>query len=251
MVGGCYGIQGGRVEVSGVFTGRTPGDAYRGAGRPEALFLVERMVDILARKLKMDPAEIRRKNFIPADKFPFASTMGLTYDSGNYAGTLEKALQKVGYDKLRKEQADARRKGRLIGIGLSSYVELCGLGPSSIVTSTGFAGGLWGASTVRLHPTGKATVYTGGIRTVRERRRPSPRSRRRSSASRSRTSRSSTGTRSSLRTGKEPTAAGRRLSKGAPSPCPRARSGTRHARLPRISSRPARRTSNSQTASSS
>ena len=162
MVGGCYAIQAGRVEVTGVFTNTTPVDAYRGAGRPEALFLLERIVDILARKLKKDPADIRRKNFIPADKFPYATAMGLTYDSGNYAGTLEKALDKVGYEKLRKEQAEGRRKGKLIGIGLSTYVEICGLGPSAVVTSTGFAGGLWGASTVRLHPTGKATAYTGG-----------------------------------------------------------------------------------------
>src|SRR2546422_734832 len=162
MVGGCYAIQAGRVEVTGVFTNTTPVDAYRGAGRPEALFLLERMVDILARKLKKDPADIRRKNFIPADKFPYPTAMGLTYDSGNYPGTLEKALDKVGYEKLRKEQAEGRRKGKLMGIGLSTYVEICGLGPSAVVTSTGFAGGLWGASTVRLHPTGKATVYTGG-----------------------------------------------------------------------------------------
>src|SRR3989475_285633 len=162
MVGGCYAIQAGRVEVTGVFTNTTPVDAYRGAGRPEALFLLERMVDILARKLKKDPADIRRKNFIPADKFPYPTAMGLTYDSGNYPGTLEKALDKVGYEKLRKEQAEGRRKGKLMGIGLSTYVEICGLGPSAVVTSTGFAGGLWGASTVRLHPTGKATAYTGG-----------------------------------------------------------------------------------------
>ncbi len=162
MVGGCYAIQAGRVEVTGVFTNTTPVDAYRGAGRPEALFLLERMVDILARKLKKDPADIRRKNFIPADKFPYATTMGLTYDSGNYPGTLKKALDKIGYEKLRKEQSEGRRKGRLMGIGLSTYVEICGLGPSAVVTSTGFAGGLWGASTVRLHPTGKATAYTGG-----------------------------------------------------------------------------------------
>jgi carbon-monoxide dehydrogenase large subunit len=162
MVGGCYAIQAGHVEVTGVFTNTTPVDAYRGAGRPEALFLLERIVDILARKLKKDPADIRRKNFIPADKFPYATAMGLTYDSGNYPGTLEKALDKVGYEKLRKEQAEGRRKGKLMGIGLSTYVEICGLGPSAVVTSTGFAGGLWGASTVRIHPTGKATVYTGG-----------------------------------------------------------------------------------------
>lgn len=162
MVGGSYAIKAGRVEVTGVFTNTTPVDAYRGAGRPEALFLLERMVDILARRLKKDPAAIRQKNLIPADKFPYPTAMGLTYDSGNYELAMKKALDKVGYETLRKEQAAKRKRGELMGIGLSTYVEICGLGPSSVVTSTGFQGGLWGSSTVRLHPTGKATVYTGG-----------------------------------------------------------------------------------------
>jgi aerobic carbon-monoxide dehydrogenase large subunit len=162
MVGGSYAIKAGRVEVTGVFTNTTPVDAYRGAGRPEALFLLERMVDILARRLKKDPAAIRRKNLIPADKFPYPTAMGLTYDSGNYELAMKKALEKVGYEELREEQATKRKHGELMGIGLSTYVEICGLGPSSVVTSTGFQGGLWGSSTVRLHPTGKATVYTGG-----------------------------------------------------------------------------------------
>ncbi len=162
MVGGSYAIKAGRVEVTGVFTNTTPVDAYRGAGRPEALFLLERMVDILARNLKKDPAAIRRQNLIPADKFPYPTAMGLTYDSGNYELAMKKALDKVGYETLRKEQAAKRKHGELMGIGLSTYVEICGLGPSSVVTSTGFQGGLWGSSTVRLHPTGKATVYTGG-----------------------------------------------------------------------------------------
>ena len=161
MVGGAYAIKAGHVEVTGVFTNTTPVDAYRGAGRPEALYLVERMVDLLARKLEMDPAEVRRKNFIPPDKFPYPIAMGLTYDSGNYGAAFEKALSLVDYKKLRQEQAHARKEGRLMGIGLSSYVEICGLGPSSVVVSTGFAGGLWGSSTVRVHPTGKVTVYTG------------------------------------------------------------------------------------------
>ncbi len=161
MVGGCYAIKAGRVEVTGVFTNTTPVDAYRGAGRPEALFIVERMVDLLARKLDMDPVALRRKNFIPADKFPYQIAMGLTYDSGNYHGTLDKALKIVDYERLREEQARARKEGRLMGIGLSTYVEICGLGPSAVVVSTGFAGGLWGSSTVRLSPTGKVTVYTG------------------------------------------------------------------------------------------
>ncbi|MGI0149193.1 MAG: xanthine dehydrogenase family protein molybdopterin-binding subunit, partial [Thermoplasmata archaeon] len=162
MVGGAYAIKAGHVEVTGVFSNTTPVDAYRGAGRPEALFLLERMVDILARKLKKDPAEIRRKNLIPPDKFPYQTAMGLVYDSGDYERAMKKALDKIGYERLRIEQSEKRRHGELMGIGLSTYVEICGLGPSSIVTSTGFQGGLWGASTVRLHPTGKATAYTGG-----------------------------------------------------------------------------------------
>ena len=161
MPGGCYAIKAGKVEVTGVFTNTTPVDAYRGAGRPEAAFIIERMVDILARNLKLDPADIRRKNFIPADKFPYQTALGLVYDSGNYEGAMRKALDIVGYEKLRVEQAQARKEGRLMGIGLSTYVEVCGLAPSPIATATGFQGGLWGSSTVRIHPTGKVTVYTG------------------------------------------------------------------------------------------
>jgi carbon-monoxide dehydrogenase large subunit len=161
MPGGCYAIKAGKVEVTGVFTNTTPVDAYRGAGRPEALFIIERMVDILARKLGMDPAEVRRKNFIPADKFPYQTALGLVYDSGNYERAMRKALDIVGYEKLRQEQGQARKEGRLMGIGLSTYVEVCGLAPSAVSTGTGFQGGLWGSSTVRLSPTGKATVYTG------------------------------------------------------------------------------------------
>jgi len=161
MPGGCYAIKAGWVEVTGAFTNTTPVEAYRGAGRPEALFMIERMVDILARKLNMDPAEIRRKNLIPADKFPYQTALGLVYDSGNYEGAMRKALDIVGYEKLRVEQQQARKEGRLMGIGLSTYVEVCGLAPSPIATATGFQGGLWGSSTVRMHPTGKATVYTG------------------------------------------------------------------------------------------
>ncbi len=161
MPGGCYGIKAGKVEVTGVFTNTTPVDAYRGAGRPEAAFIIERMVDVLARKLNMDPAEIRRKNFIPADKFPYQTALGLVYDSGNYEPAMRKALDIVGYEKLRQEQAEKRKRGELMGIGLSTYVEVCGLAPSAIANATGFAGGLWGSSTIRVHPTGKVTVYTG------------------------------------------------------------------------------------------
>jgi aerobic carbon-monoxide dehydrogenase large subunit len=161
MVGGCYAIQAGSVEVTGVFTNTTPTDAYRGAGRPEALYLIERMVDILAHKLNLDPVDVRRKNFIPPSKFPYPTALGLTYDSGNYEAALNKALELVGYRELRAEQAKKASPDRLLGIGLSTYVELCGLGPSSVCGATGFQGGLWGSSTVRISPTGKVTVYTG------------------------------------------------------------------------------------------
>jgi aerobic carbon-monoxide dehydrogenase large subunit len=161
MVGGSYAMKAGSVDVTGVFTNTVPTDAYRGAGRPEALYLVERMVDILAHKLAMDPAELRRKNFIPPEKFPYATALGLTYDSGNYVAALDKALDLVGYRDLRAEQKKNPDADHLVGIGLSTYVELCGLGPSSVCGATGFQGGLWGSSTVRISPTGKVTVYTG------------------------------------------------------------------------------------------
>jgi carbon-monoxide dehydrogenase large subunit len=150
MLSGCYAMRGIRAEVLGVFTNTTPTDAYRGAGRPEATYTVERMVDILARRLDMDPAEIRRKNFIPKTAFPYEVCTGLTYDSGDYEAGLRKALEVVGYRRLREEQERARKEGRLLGIGLSSYVEICGIGPG---------GG--GGSEIRVEPSGKVRVYTG------------------------------------------------------------------------------------------
>ncbi len=161
IVSGAYAMKASRAEVHGVFTNTTPTDAYRGAGRPEASYALERMVDILAGKLGMDPAEIRRKNFIPKDAFPYQVCTGLTYDSGNYQEALEKALKMLDYGKFREEQAKAREEGRLLGIGFSTYVEMCGLAPSPVCTALGFQGGLWGSSTIRVHPTGKASVYTG------------------------------------------------------------------------------------------
>ncbi|MDJ0269027.1 MAG: glyceraldehyde dehydrogenase subunit alpha [Aigarchaeota archaeon] len=162
MLSGCYKIPAISCEVYGVLTNTAPVDAYRGAGRPEASFIVERMVDILAHELGMDPAEVRRKNFIPPDAFPYTVATGLQYDSGNYEAALNKALELVGYQQLREEQKRLREQGRLIGIGISSYVEICGLGPSRVVRATGFGLGLWESAVVRVHPTGKVTVYTGG-----------------------------------------------------------------------------------------
>ncbi|MFQ5552854.1 MAG: xanthine dehydrogenase family protein molybdopterin-binding subunit, partial [Thermoplasmata archaeon] len=161
LLGGAYTTKATLAEVVGVFTNTTPTDAYRGAGRPEVMFAVERMVDILARKLDMDPVELRRKNFISPDAFPYQVPSGLTFDSGNYPGTLDKALKVLDYEAFRKEQAKAREEGRLLGIGFSTYLELCGLAPSPVATATGFQGGLWGSSVCRMLPTGKVSIVSG------------------------------------------------------------------------------------------
>lgn len=161
MMTGCYQIPALDYEVVGVFTNTTPVDAYRGAGRPEATYAIERMVDLLAAELKLDPVEIRRKNFIPASAFPHTIASSLIYDSGNYDGSLNKLLELVDYPAFRAEQAKARQQGRYLGIGFSTYVEICGLGPSAVAGAVGFQGGLWDSANVRIHPTGKATVFTG------------------------------------------------------------------------------------------
>ncbi len=161
MLTGCYTIPHLHYVVHGVFTNTTPVDAYRGAGRPEATYLIERIVDLVAARLDMDPAEIRRKNFISPDRFPYTTAEGLSYDSGNYGPALERALAMVGYPRLREEQRRGPRNGKHVGIGLSTYVEICGLGPSAVAGAVGFQGGLWESAVVRMHPTGKATVFTG------------------------------------------------------------------------------------------
>src|SRR5262252_9747879 len=132
MLSGAYDIKNIHEDVFGVFTNTTPTDAYRGAGRPEATFMVERLVDLVAAKLKMDPVEIRKKNFIPpfTDGHPVAT--GITYDSGNYIGALEKTLQILDYKALRAKQAELRKRGEHIGVGFSTYAEICGLGPSAV-----------------------------------------------------------------------------------------------------------------------
>lgn len=158
---GCYTIPSLDYEVVGVFTNTTPVDAYRGAGRPEATYLIERMVDLVAGRLGLDPAEVRRKNFIGAEQFPYTTVEGLAYDSGNYVPALDKALELIEYKRLREVQQQGPKDGRYLGIGLSTYVEICGLGPSAVAGAVGFQGGLWESATVRLHPTGKATVFTG------------------------------------------------------------------------------------------
>ena len=161
MLSGVYKIPNIHEDVYGVFTNTTPVDAYRGAGRPEAVFLVERMVDLLARELRMDPVELRRKNMIPPFTDGYTVATGLVYDSGNYEGALAKALEMADYRGLRKQQAEMRAKGQYLGIGLCTYAEICGLGPSQVAGAVGFGGGLWESAIVRFHPSGKVNVMVG------------------------------------------------------------------------------------------
>jgi carbon-monoxide dehydrogenase large subunit len=156
MAPGCYRITNIEAEVIGVFTNTMSTDAYRGAGRPEATFFIERAIDLVAQRLGLDPADVRRKNFIPNTAFPHATATGFTYDSGDYQTTMEKALKIADYAGLRKRQAELRKEGRYLGIGLSTYVEVCGMGPSAAMPAAG-----WDSATIRIEPTGSVTVLTG------------------------------------------------------------------------------------------
>jgi carbon-monoxide dehydrogenase large subunit len=157
MALGCYKIPAISFGVTEVFTNKMATDAYRGAGRPEAAYLIERVMDLAAAELGMDPAEIRLKNMVGPKDFPYTTATGLVYDSGNYAAALKKALDLAGYKKLRAEQKRRRKQGKLFGIGLSSYVEICGTGPASDRPP----GGGWESATVRVEPSGKVTVLSG------------------------------------------------------------------------------------------
>jgi carbon-monoxide dehydrogenase large subunit len=161
MLSGPYQVPAVKEDVYGVYTNTTPVEAYRGAGRPEATFLLERMMDVLAHELQMDPVEVRRRNLIPPFTNGHDVITGLKYDSGNYQGALDKALTHAGYEQLRREQAAARASGRYMGIGVSTYVEICGLGPSQVAGAIGFQGGLWESAIVRFHPSGKVNVFIG------------------------------------------------------------------------------------------
>ncbi len=161
LLNGLYDFPSIFCEVDGVFTHTVPVDAYRGAGRPEACYLIERTMDVAARELGVDPADLRRRNLIPKERFPFQTQVALTYDSGNYLPAMERALQMIGYPRFRAEQAEARKKGKYLGLGLSCYIEACGIAPSQVVGSLGAQAGLYESATVRIHPTGKVTVLTG------------------------------------------------------------------------------------------
>jgi carbon-monoxide dehydrogenase large subunit len=156
MMPGLYKFKNISADIVGAFTNCVPTDAYRGAGRPEATHGIERMVDILADELKMDPAELRLKNFVGNDEFPYATATGLFYDSGNYALPLKTALDTVDYPALQREQEQARQQGKLMGIGISTYGEICAIGPSPATPAGG-----WESATVKIEPSGKVTVMTG------------------------------------------------------------------------------------------
>ncbi len=163
LYNGIYKIPAYRFECSGVFTNTAWTDAYRGAGRPEATFAIERMLDELANELDMDPIELRRKNWITHDEFPFTTVSGMTYDSGNNEAATDLATELFDYAALRAEQAERRERGDAVqlGIGVSTYIEACGWAPSRILGNLLYAGGGWEAAGVRVLPTGKVEVVTG------------------------------------------------------------------------------------------
>jgi carbon-monoxide dehydrogenase large subunit len=156
MISGCYRFPNVSIDTTGVFTNKMATDAYRGAGRPEATYLIERIMDLIAAELQLDGVDVRRKNFVPSSAFPYNTPTGLTYDSANYETCFQKALDIVKYKELREEQKKLRAQGRYMGIGISTYVEICAMGPSS-----GMPAGGWESATVRVEPTGKVTILTG------------------------------------------------------------------------------------------
>jgi aerobic carbon-monoxide dehydrogenase large subunit len=163
VMGGCYKIPAIDLHFEGVFTNKMCTDAVRGAGRPEATYWMELMMDQLALELDMDPLELRRRNFIGKEEFPFTTALEITYDSGDYHGTLDRLLEHFDRDAFRSEQAQLRQKGVYRGVGFSTYVEVCGLAPSRAVgpQGVGLQAAYWESAMVRVHPTGSATVFTG------------------------------------------------------------------------------------------
>jgi len=163
MYNAIYKIPAYRFVCDGIFTTKTPTDAYRGAGRPEATFAIERIMDELAAELGMDPMQLRRQNWIKHEEFPFTTVCGLTYDSGNYEAATDKALELIGWDALRAEQADrrARKDPVQLGLGISTFTEMCGLAPSRVLGSLDYGAGGWENASIRVLATGKVEVVTG------------------------------------------------------------------------------------------
>ncbi len=161
LLSGPYAIPAIYAEVKALFTHTVPVDAVRGAGRPEASYLLERLVDKAARELGADRVELRRLNFIRPDQFPYQTAVALQYDTGDYEATLAMALAAIDYPRLAERKAAARARGKLRGFGISTYLEACGIAPSALVGALGARAGLYEAATVRVHPTGSVTVFTG------------------------------------------------------------------------------------------
>ncbi len=161
LLAGVYSTPAIYGEVRAVFTNTVPVDAYRGAGRPETTYLLERLVDVIAHDTGLDRVDIRRKNFIAADAFPYQTPVALNYDSGDYVKTLDAAMKVADWAGFPTRRAEAARRGRLRGIGMSTYVEACGIAPSKLVGQLGARAGLYECAEIRVHPTGSVTVFTG------------------------------------------------------------------------------------------
>ncbi|MGH3761124.1 xanthine dehydrogenase family protein molybdopterin-binding subunit [Actinophytocola sp.] len=163
MYNAIYKFPSYRFVCTNVFTNKTPTDAYRGAGRPEATYAIERLMDELAAELGMDPMQVREQNWISHEEFPFTTVAGLTYDSGNYEAATAKAMELFGYDALRAEQRERRERGDLVqlGIGISTFTEMCGLAPSRVLGALSYAAGGWEHAAIRMLPTGMVEVVTG------------------------------------------------------------------------------------------
>lgn len=165
MVGRCitgaYDIPNAFCEIYAMFTNRVPLGAQRGSGRTEATFALERMVDIYARQIGMDPAEVRHKNLVKPEQMPFDNRMGWIYDSGDYPAALNKALQMIDYSHLAERKAAAKERGKRVGLGIASFVAISGVGPSPRMSKEGMLGGTWEAACVRVHPTGDVTLFIG------------------------------------------------------------------------------------------
>jgi carbon-monoxide dehydrogenase large subunit len=163
MFNAIYKMEGYSFSCTGVFTNTTPTDAYRGAGRPEATFAIERIMDDLAAELGVDPIELRRRNWIKHEEFPYTTISNMVYDSGNYEAATDRALELLGYDALRQEQKERRDRNDPVqlGIGVSTFTEMCGLAPSRVLAALKYVAGGWEHATIRVLPTGVVEVVTG------------------------------------------------------------------------------------------
>lgn len=158
---GAYTIENAFCEIYAVFTNIVPLGAQRGSGRAEATFLIERLVDLYAAEIGMDPADVRRKNMIAAHQFPYDNHMGFVYDSGNYQAAFERALEMANYNEINIRKAEAQQRGKRLGIGIASFVAVCGIGPSDRMSKEGMLGGTWESANVRVHPTGEVSITVG------------------------------------------------------------------------------------------